>query len=118
MRHRNKGRKFSMEKPQRTALFKALERSLIEHKSITTTEARAKELRRYIERLITTAKTGKASIMNTRRLLKKRHDDATIAKIFELAKTYEGRSGGYTKVLKVAPRKSDSTKMAVIQLIS
>ena len=116
MRHRVSGRKFSRVRATREAFIKSLERDIIEHRQILTTEARAKTLRQSVEKLITMAK-GDVSVMNKNRLLSRRHDAATIKRLKLLATDYAKRSGGYTKIIKTAPRRGDGTAMAVIKMI-
>jgi len=97
--------------------MKSLTRSLILHERITTTEAKAKELRPMIEGLVTKARTGTpharklitATLSNERSMAKKL--------IAEIAPRYEGRKGGYTRIVKLPRRKSDGSKMAVIEFV-
>lgn len=115
MRHKKKGRKFTKSKDQRRALFRSLSSSLILEEKITTTEAKAKELRSFVEKSITRAK--KDTVAN-RRLLVKDFSNKVIKKMFqELGSRYKSRPGGYTRITKISPRKSDGAKMAVIELI-
>jgi len=115
MRKKKKGRKLKRKKDQRKALLKSLAESLIEHERITTTEARAKELAPFIEKLITKAKKGGLSQRRqvTRVLSKK-----STKKLFnEIAPRYKDRPGGYTRILKLPPRESDGAKMAIIEFV-
>lgn len=115
MRHRKRGRKFKKSKGQRKALFYNLVSSLIIKEKIATTEAKAKELRSFAEKAITKAK--KNTLAN-RRSLFKFFSDKVVRKLFqELGPRYKNRCGGYTRVIKIVPRKSDGAKMAVIELI-
>ncbi len=115
MRHKKRGRKFTKSKNQRKALFSGLISSLILKEKIIITEAKAKELRSFVERAITRAK--KDNVAN-RRLLSRRFSSKIIKKLFqELGPRYRSRAGGYTKITKIIPRKSDGAKMAVIELI-
>ena len=115
MRHKKKGRKFTKSKDQRRALFRSLSSSLILKERITTTEAKAKELKSFVEKSITRAK--KDTIAN-RRLLNKDFSNKVIKKMFqELGSRYKSRAGGYTRITKISPRKSDGARMAVIELI-
>ncbi len=108
-------RKFSRETDQRQAFMKSLAANLIKKEKIKTTEPRAKELRSFVERAITRAK--KDNVAN-RRLLSRRFSSKIIKKLFqELGPRYRSRAGGYTKITKIIPRKSDGAKMAVIELI-
>ncbi len=117
MRHHNSKRKFGRTKNKRTALINSLARNLIVRGKIKTTEQKAKELRPFIEKLVTLAK--KKEIV-TRRLvnskLKSRGQETK--KLFEvIAPKYIDRSGGYTRILKLGPRKSDGAKMAIISFV-
>ena len=115
MRKRMKGNKFGRIKEQRKALFRSLASSLVLHKKIKTTEAKAKELRRFIEPLITKAKTGD---LHKRRQIRRYLSDSITQKLFnDVAPSYKERSGGYTRIIKLAPRESDGAKMAQIELI-
>lgn len=115
MRHHNANRKFGRDKNQRKALMNSLARSLTLHGKIKTTEPKAKELRPYVEKLIT---TGKKETLASRRALEAAVGPRAAKKIAtELAKEYKERSGGYTRITKMAPRASDASKMAFIELV-
>lgn len=115
MRKRKKGKKFGRVSQQRIALFRSLASSLVLHKKIKTTEAKAKELRRFIEPLITKAK---AASLHKRRQIRKHLSNSITQKLFnDIAPSYKERSGGYTRIIKLAPRESDGAKMAQIELI-
>ena len=118
MNHHKTNRKFGRDANQRRALMRSLAISLIEHESITTTEARAKELRPYIEKLITRAEKNDIA---SRRLIASRlgeNQDKTVKKLVDdIAKRYEKRPGGYTRVVKLPPRSGDASPMAVIQFV-
>lgn len=114
MRHLKKGRKFGREKDQRRALMKSLVSSFLMLGRIVTTEAKAKELRPFAEKLITRAKNP--SLAN-RRLLNSVLSEKVTKKLVDRAKDYSGRAGGYTRVIKLGPRKSDSAKMAILELV-
>ena len=89
---------------------------LIVHESITTTEARARRLRPYVEKLITKGKRGDLHARRT--VMKKVTDKYAVYRLFEeLAPQFEGREGGYTRIVKTAPRKGDNAPMAVISLV-
>jgi large subunit ribosomal protein L17 len=110
-----KGRKFHRESGQRKALLKTLANSLILKERIKTTEAKAKELSPFIEKKITRAKKGD---INARRYLARFFNDSTVKKIVDdVAIRYKERNGGYTRVVKIGARKSDSSKMAIIELV-
>ena len=115
MRHRVAGRKLQRTSSHRAALFRNMAAALIKHEQITTT-AKAKELRPYVEKLVTLAKRGGLS---NRRLAQSRlMDEAQLAKLFDvLAKRYAGRDGGYTRVIKAGIRSSDAAPIAVIEFV-
>ena len=116
MRHRVGGRKLQRPSSHRAALFRNMAAALIKHEQITTTTAKAKELRPYIEKLVTLAKRGGLS---NRRLAQSRlMDDAQLAKLFDvLAPRYANRDGGYTRVIKAGIRSSDAAPIAVIEFV-
>ena len=116
MRHKVGGRKLQRTSAHRIAMFRNMSASLIKHEQITTTLAKAKELRPYVEKLITLAKKGGLS---NRRLAQSRlMDDAQLKKLFDtLAERYKDRNGGYTRVIKAGFRASDAAAMAVIEFV-
>lgn len=115
MRKQKRGRKLSRKKDQRKALFKALIRALILHEKIETTEAKAKEMAGIAEKLITRSKNGDLA---SRRLLAAFLSAQLVKKLIEeIAPRYKERSGGYTRVIKLGPRRSDGAKMAIIELV-
>ena len=116
MRHRVAHRKLGRTSSHRLAMFRNMAASLIKHEQITTTLPKAKELRPYVEKLITLAKKGGLS---NRRLAEARlQDDAQLIKLFDtLAPRFADRQGGYTRVLKAGFRASDQSAMAVIELV-
>jgi len=115
MKKRKKGRKFSRERDQRRALLKSLSRALILNERIETTEAKAKEVSRFVEKFITKAKKKDLS---SRRHLLKFFSPKTVQKLMEeIAPRYKERRGGYTRVMKLGPRKTDGAKMAIIELV-
>lgn len=116
MRHRVGGRKLQRTASHRAALFRNMAAALIKHEQITTTVPKAKELRPYVEKLITLAKHGGLS---NRRLAHARIlDDVQEKKLFEvLAERYADRNGGYTRIIKAGYRASDAAPIAVIELV-
>ncbi|MBI2057962.1 MAG: 50S ribosomal protein L17 [Candidatus Yanofskybacteria bacterium] len=115
MKHRVKGKIFGRTKKQRSALMKGLVESLIQHEKITTTEAKAKNLRPIVEKLVT--KGRNKSLSNIRRLVSITNR-VTAKKISEiLGPRYQSKEGGYTRIIKLAPRKSDGSPMAIIEFI-
>lgn len=117
MRHGNNVRKFGREKNERVALMKGLALSLIKEEQIMTTEAKAKELRPYVEKMVTKAKKGTVAVR--RDLSAELYNKKTIVKklVDDLAVKYQDRKGGYTRIIKLPPRLSDGAKMAVIQFV-
>jgi large subunit ribosomal protein L17 len=115
MRKKNKGRALSRLKHQRVALLNTMATSLFLHEKITTTEAKAKELRVVAEKFITRARQN--SIAN-RRLLSGSLSSKIVKKLVdEIAPKYLTRQGGYTRIVKLGARKSDGARMAIIELI-
>ena len=116
MRHRVGGRKLQRTSSHRQALFRNMAAALIKHEQITTTTAKAKELRPYVEKLITLAKHGGLS---NRRLAQSRlMDDVQLAKLFDvLAKRYADRNGGYTRIIKAGIRASDAAPISIIEFV-
>ena len=116
MRHRVGGRKLQRTGSHRTALFRNMSAALIKHEQITTTVAKAKELRPYVEKLLTLAKKG--GLSNRRLAHSRLLDDTQLKKLFDvLAPRYADRAGGYTRIVKTGPRASDSAQMAIIEFV-
>ena len=116
MRHRKQGRQLRRTSEQKLALMRSLAKALIERGAIETTEAKAKELRPFVERLITKAKTG---TLHNRRLAGRHvaHRE-TADKLFqEIGPRFATRTGGYTRILKTGHRKGDGAEMARIELM-
>src|SRR5687768_10594769 len=116
MQHRRLGRRFSRDPGHRQAMFSNLAASLIKHEQIVTTLAKAKDLKRVMDKYITMAKRGD---LNSRRLTASRmRDEAMVKKLFDvLGPRYKDRSGGYTRVIKAGYRYGDSAPVAVIELV-
>ena len=116
MRHKKSGRKLNRNSSHRKALFKNLAIALIERDIIKTTLPKAKELRRFIEPLITMAKND--SVANRRHVFKKLRSDIAVAKLFtEVAVNSKDRNGGYTRIIKAGFRAGDKADMAYIELV-
>ena len=116
MRHKIAGRKLQRKTGHRKALFRNMSAALIKHEQILTTQAKAKELRPYIEKLITLAKRG--GLSNRRLAMSKLQDETQLKKLFDvLAERYSDRDGGYTRVIKAGYRGSDAAAMAVIEFV-
>ena len=116
MRHRKAGRQLRRTSEQRLALLRSLATSLIEKGAIETTEAKAKELRPFVEKLITKARTG---TLHSRRLAGRHVQKRAAAdKLFqEIGPRFAKRNGGYTRILKTGHRTGDGAEMARIELI-
>ena len=116
MRHKYGGRKLNRTSSHRKALLRNMSAALIKHEQITTTLPKARELRPYVEKLITLAKHG--GLSNRRLAHARLLDDAQLVKLFDvLAARYADRAGGYTRVIKAGVRASDAAPMAVIELV-
>ena len=114
MQKRKKGRKLSRKKDQRKALLRSLARSLILKEKIKTTEAKAKELAPFVEKHISRSRTDN---LQSRRVLARFFSKEIVKKlIVDIAPKYKERKGGYTRIIKLGPRKSDGAKMAIIEL--
>ena len=116
MRHRVGHRKLQRTSSHRIAMFRNMAAALIKHEQITTTLAKAKELRPYVEKLVTLAKRGGLS---NRRLAQSRlMDDAQLVKLFDvIAPRYASRDGGYTRVVKAGIRMSDAAAISIIEFV-
>jgi len=115
MKHHQKGRKLSRKRDQRKALLKNLAAHLILKEKIVTTEAKAKEVQPFVERLITRSK--KNDLAATRYLAKYLPIKARQKMISQIGPQYQKRAGGYTRIIKLGPRQTDSAKMAIIELV-
>jgi len=116
MRHHNQNRKFGRTTGQRKALIKSLSLSLIKNGKIKTTEAKAKELRPFIEKLVT---KGKNQTLSAKKLVVSRLGRKDLSKklIDEISPKYKDRKGGYTRITKLSKRSADSSSMAVIEFV-
>jgi large subunit ribosomal protein L17 len=116
MRHGISGRKLGRRTGHRKALLRNMAAALIKHEQITTTLPKAKELRPYVEKLITLAKRG--GLSNRRLAMRRLGDEVQLKKLFDvLAARYASRKGGYTRVLRAGVRAGDAVQMAVIELV-
>jgi large subunit ribosomal protein L17 len=116
MRHRKAGRRLGMPMDRRIALMRNLAEALLMHEAIKTTEPRAKELRRFVERLVTLSKRGD---VHARRIaLQRLPNKLMVEKLFDVyGPRYNGRPGGYTRIIKLAPRHGDAAPMARIEFV-
>ena len=116
MRHRTSGRQLSRNSSHRTAMFRNMAVSLVEHELIRTTLPKAKELRRFAEPLITLAKSD--SVANRRLAFSRTRSKEAVGKLFsELGPRYKERPGGYIRILKCGFRPGDSSPMAFVELV-
>ena len=116
MRHRKSGRKLGRNSSHRTAMYRNMAASLVQHETIKTTLPKAKELRRVVEPLITLAKQD--GVSRRRLAFSRLRDDAAVGKLFnELGPRYKDRPGGYLRILKIGYRAGDAAPMALIQLL-
>jgi large subunit ribosomal protein L17 len=116
MKHNIKNKKLNKTTSHRKAMFMNLSNALIKHEQITTTLAKAKELKRFVEKIITLGKKG--NLQSRRKAISILQDQAMTKKIFDiLADRYKDRSGGYTRVIKLGNRFGDNSPMAVIEFV-
>ena len=116
MRHGISQRKLSRKSGHRKALFRNMAAALIKHEQIQTTLPKAKELRPYVEKLITLAKRG--GLSNRRLAMSRLQDETQLKKLFDvLAERYSDRDGGYTRIIKAGYRASDASQMAIIEFV-
>ncbi len=116
MRHRKSGRNLSRTNSHRKAMFFNMSNSIISHEMIKTTVPKAKEVRRYLEPLVTLSK--KDSVSNRRIAFAKLRDKAAVGKLFsEIGPRYQERPGGYLRILKCGFRKGDTAPMAVVEFV-
>ncbi len=115
MRHRKAGRRLGRTSSHRKAMFRNMATSMLLHETIHTTVAKAKELRRVVEPLITLAKVD--SVANRRLAFSRLRDKEVVGKLFkELGPRFKERPGGYLRILKTAPRPGDNAPMAIVML--
>ncbi|GAB5376701.1 MAG: 50S ribosomal protein L17 [Acuticoccus sp.] len=116
MRHRKQGRKLNRTQSHRLAMFANMSASLIMHEQIVTTVPKAKELRPFIEKLVTLAKRG--DLHARRQAISKVRDVAAVAKLFDvIGPRYESRNGGYTRIMRAGFRYGDNAAVAVIEFV-
>lgn len=116
MRHNKSGRRLGRNSSHRTAMLRNMVTSLIEHEKITTTDSRAKELRKIADRMITLGKRG--DLHARRQVLTVIRDSKVVAKLFDqVAPRFKDRPGGYTRILKLGARLGDNAPQSIIQLV-
>jgi large subunit ribosomal protein L17 len=115
MHHRKSGRQLNRNSSHRKAMFRNMSASVLKHELIKTTLAKAKELRRYLEPLITLAKVD--SVANRRLAFSRLRDDHAVGRLFnEIAPRHKNRPGGYLRVLKCGFRSGDAAPMAIVEM--
>jgi large subunit ribosomal protein L17 len=115
MRHHNANRKLGRETGQRGALLKSLARSLVIRGTMVTTEARAKEVRPMVEKLVTRGKNP--TLANHRLIVSALGDEPAAKKLIKKAEDYKERAGGYLRIVKMGPRKGDAAAMVMIEFV-
>jgi large subunit ribosomal protein L17 len=116
MAHRIDGRKLGRPTDHRLALFRNLVTDLLRHEKIITTEAKAKEVRGFAERMITLGKRG--DLHSRRQALRFVYDKRVVEKLFgDFAQRYAARPGGYSRIVKLGPRQGDGARMAQLELV-
>ena len=115
MRHNVKGRKLGTDASHTKAMLKSLAVAVFTSERIKTTETRAKEVRPLVDKVITWAKRG--DVHSRRLAIAAIGDKDLVAKVFNDKERYEGRPGGYTRILKLGPRKGDAAPMVIMELV-
>jgi len=115
MRHLKKGRKLGTDASHTRAMRKSLAMAVLEHDRIKTTETRAKEIRPLVDKVITWAKRG--DVHSRRLAIAAIGNKEIVAKIFSEVERFEGRQGGYTRIVKLGPRKGDAAPMVIMELV-
>ena len=116
MRHNKSGKRLGRNTPHRAAMLRNMVTSLIEHEKITTTDARAKELRKVVDRMITLGKRG--DLHARRQVLSVIRDQKVVAKLFDqIGPRYKNRPGGYTRIIKIGSRLGDNAPQSIIALV-
>ena len=115
MKHHKKNRKLGRERGPRAALLRSLARSLILKGRIQTTEARAKEIRPMVEKMVTRGRAP--TLANRRMLISQLHDEGVVAQLIAKSEGYKTRPGGYLRITKMGPRAGDAASMAIIEFV-
>ena len=116
MRHNIKNKKLNKNSSHRKAMFMNMSNALIKHEQITTTLAKAKELRRFVEKIVTLGKKG--DLLSRRKAVSILQDQKMSKKVFDvLAERYKSRAGGYTRIIKLGNRYGDNAPTAVIEFV-
>ena len=118
MRHRNAGRKLNITSSHRVAMFSNMMAALIKHEQIKTTLPKAKTIRPVMEKLVTLSRRGAKDLHARRLAISQIRDEVQVTKLFDvIGPRYEGRPGGYTRVLKAGFRHGDNAPMAIIEFV-
>ena len=118
MRHRKSGRKLGMKTQHRNAMFANMAAALIKHEQISTTLPKAKEIRPFVEKLVTLSRRGPTDLHARRQALSQVRDAVQVKKLFDvIGPRYAARPGGYTRVLKAGFRLGDNAAMAIVEFI-
>ena len=116
MKHNIKNKKLNKTSSHRKAMFMNMSNALIKHEQITTTLAKAKELRRFVEKIVTLGKKG--DLLSRRKAVSILQDQKMTKKVFDVfAERYKGRAGGYTRIIKLGNRFGDNASIAVIEFV-
>jgi large subunit ribosomal protein L17 len=116
MRHNKSGKRLGRNTPHRTAMLRNMVTSLFDHEKLTTTDARAKELRKVVDRMITLGKRG--DLHARRQVLSVIRDQKIVAKLFDqIGPRYKDRPGGYTRIVKIGSRLGDNAPQSIIALV-
>ncbi len=116
MKHNIKNRKLNRTSSHRKAMFKNMSNALIKHEQITTSLPKAKEIRKFVEKIITFGKKG--DLLSRRKTMSILQDDKNTKKIFDvIANRYKNRNGGYTRIVKLGNRFGDNAPVAIIELV-
>ena len=115
MRHQKKGRKLGTNAAHTKAMKRSLTTSLLRNDRIKTTETRAKEIRPDVDKIVTWAKRG--DVHSRRLAIAALGDKEVVSKVFSEVERFEGRTGGYTRILKLGPRKGDAAPMVIMELV-
>jgi large subunit ribosomal protein L17 len=116
MRHQQTSRRFDMPSAQRMAMFRNLTTDVLKHGYVRTTEARAKEVRHFVEHMVTLGKSG--TVHSRRQALAFVYDKHVVEDLFdEIAPKYQERAGGYTRLIHLGQRQGDAARMARLELV-
>jgi len=115
MRHKKKGRKLGTNSAHTKAILRGVATGVLRNDRIKTTEARAKEARILVDRIVTWAKKG--DVHSRRLAIAALGDKEVVSRIFDARERFEGREGGYTRIMRLGPRKGDNAPMVILELV-